>query len=312
MRVLMLGGRGAVGTVLERELARAGHVVTSASRSAPGGAALDLHADLAPLTRLARAHDVVVNASGVERAELGAAVGGTPLVEISASGAHLEALRGTATGPLLLGAGLVPGLSTVLVAELGTRPGDVVDVLLMLGAGEAHGPAAVDWTSALVGTDVHRPPERHPVRNLRSGVRAPGPDGRLRRYLRADLPDHLLLAPGRELAVRSYLTLGSAPMTAALALVGRVPRLRGLLRSAPHLGDDRWHLVVRSRRTGQRREAEGAGQSEATGRLTALAVESLGRRLGQGRGPWTMADLVDADEGRAALTDPSARSTPRT
>lgn len=303
MRALLLGARGAVGTVVRRELTHAGHTVTAASRTASGDAAVDLRGDLTALTRLAGTHDVVVNASGIERPDFGIAVGGTPLVEISATGAYLDALRtasSASSAAVVLGAGLVPGLSTVLVAKLDSRPGDEVDVLVMLGSGEKHGDAAVAWTADLVGTDLYRPPEHQPVRNLVTSTKADGPDGHPRRYLRADFPDHVLLGADRGLSIRSYLTMSSATATAALATVARVPRLHGLLRKSPRIGSAHWHVLVRNHRTGQRLEAHGTGQSEATGRLTALAaVRAVSIST---TGPVTMADLVDADEAAEVIT----------
>ncbi|MDT0223550.1 saccharopine dehydrogenase [Gordonia sp. AC31] len=300
LRVLLLGGRGAVGAVVRRELEVDGHLVTTTSRAASADVRLDLREDLAALRDLAAGHDVVVNASGVERAELGTAIGPTPLVDISASGAYLDALRATAAGPIVLGAGLAPGLSTILTAALDSRPGDDLDVLVMLGAGEKHGPAAVAWTVGLIGTDVHRPPEGGKVRNLGETRRATGPDGHGRRYLRADFPDHVLLdnRPGH---IRSYLTLSSAPMTAALGLIGRVPALRGTLTWAPPLGSDAWHVIAENRRTGERREASGAGQSDATGRLTALAAIRAATELHGAKRIVTMADLVSLDDALTVL-----------
>lgn len=299
MRVLLLGARGAVGSVVRRELSCRAHDVTPAGRSATGAAGIDLTADLSPLAGLAAAHDVVVNASGVERADLATATGPTPLVDISATSANLVALRAHATGPVVLGAGLVPGLSTIMVRDLNACAGDDVDVLVMLGSGERHGPAAVAWTAGLVGADVHRPPEGGRVRNLRERRRAVGPDGRTRSYLRADFPDHVLLGgPGAPL-IRSYLALSSTPVTAALGLVGRLPVLRGVLGRAPHVGSDAWHVLARNRRTGDVRRAAGAGQSEATGRLTALAAERV--EGSGGTGAMTMADLVSLDDALAAV-----------
>lgn len=139
MKTLLLGARGAVGAVVRQELIRAGHHVTTAGRTHDSDAVIDVHADLAPLAAQAQNHDVVVNASGVERADLVHATGSTPLVEISATGSYLEELRGVGgDNPVLLGAGLAPGASTVLVASLHSRPGDDIDVLIMLGSGEQH------------------------------------------------------------------------------------------------------------------------------------------------------------------------------
>ncbi|MFK4762124.1 hypothetical protein ACI3KS_14425 [Microbacterium sp. ZW T5_45] len=301
MRMLLLGARGAVGRVVRRDLEKRGHLVTATSRSETEDVQVDLGGDLSALAGLAGGFDAVINASGIERADVAVAVGETPFIEISATGAYLEALRLTASGGVLLGAGLAPGLSTVLASSVANGVDDV-DVLIMLGSGERHGPAAVAWTAGLVGTDLYRPAEGGSVRNLRESLRAPGPNGRVRRYLRADFPDHVLLnAP-----VRSYLALGSSPMTAALDLVGRMPALRGLLTSAPHFGSDAWHVVARNRRTEERREVSGQGQSEATGRLTALATERL---VESGTtDAVTMADLITPEECTAVLRPVSGLS----
>lgn len=307
MKILLLGARGAVGTVIRRELEQAGHEVDAASRQATGALGVDLRGDLEPLARIAARYDAVVNASGVERADIAQTTTSTPLIDISASGAYLEELHARATGPIVLGAGLVPGLSTVLAAGLESLPGDELDVCVMLGSGEQHGPAAVEWTAGLVGAELYRPPEGRSVMNLRGGVRSAGPDGRVRRYLRADFPDHVLLnaVPGRShgegggLRVRSYLTLSSSALTWALAVVGRLPALRGLLKIAPHAGNSNWHVVVHNRRTGERLQAEGVGQSEATGRLAALAtIRAVDTAL---QLPATMADIVSLDDVRSVL-----------
>ncbi len=298
MKALLLGASGAVGTTIRRMLEREGQSVTAASRSEQGGQRIDLRGDFGTLTRLSAEHDVVINASGIERADLATATAGAPLVEISATASYLERLRSAASVPVVLGAGLVPGLSTMLAASVRTMSSDEVDVFVMLGSGEQHGPAAVAWTAGLVGVDLHHPPEGAAVRNFRQRVRAAGPDRRIRTYLRADFPDHVLLANGRGVAgIRTYLTLGSAPLTAALGLVGRMPTLRGVLTSAPHIGSDAWHVVAQNRRTGEREHASGRGQSEATGRLTALAAV----RAIRATGVVTMADLVSLDDARAAI-----------
>ncbi len=195
MKTLLLGARGAVGRVIAAELLADGHVVIPAGRTAvPGGVRIELPTmdGWRALERAAASVDVVVNASGIEDARIGPSVGETPLVEISATAAYLEQLRESGTN-VLLGAGLIPGLSTVLVQALKAAPSDEIDVLVMLGSGEAHGPAAVAWTAGLIGADLYKPAEGGTVRNLTSGLSGVGPDGRTRRYLRADFPDHWLL-----------------------------------------------------------------------------------------------------------------------
>lgn len=308
MNILLLGARGAVGSVIRRELECRGHSVTTAGRTASGFAGFDLNGDLAPLASLSAAHDVVVNASGIERVEIAQAVGRVPLVEISATGAYLDALRTASPGAVVLGAGLAPGLSTILVTALDSAPGDEIDVFVMLGSGEVHGPAAVAWTAGLVGTNLYRAPEGREIPNLRETRRATGPDGRERTYLRADFPDHILLgtpapgqssAPAHDLSIRSYLSLTSAPLTSALRLVGRLTVLRGALGLAPHVGSHAWHVVARNRRTGEQRRVSGFGQSESTGKLAALSAIRLGESTVTGA--VTMADLVDLDDAVSAL-----------
>lgn len=300
MRALLLGASGAVGTVIRRELEAAAHSVTAASRSLDADTRLDLRADLAPLARLAAQHDVVINASGIERAEIAMATAQTPLVDISASGRYLAALGEKACGPVVRGAGLVPGLSTILIAALGSAPDDDIDVFVMLGTGERHGAAAVSWTAGLLGTTLYEPPEQVPVPNLRESRYEQGPDGRRRRYLRADFPDHILHAGETSAPVRSYLTLSSAVMTTSLRLISRMPSARGVLGMAPKWGDESWHLVVRNRQSGERLDASGVGQSEATARLTALAaVRAVARTEPRAL---SMADIVSLEDALAVLT----------
>ncbi|UZF54508.1 NAD-dependent epimerase/dehydratase family protein [Gordonia polyisoprenivorans] len=156
MRALVMGARGAVGRVVVEELRSRGHVVTRAGRDAGKDligldlTRLDLTAPegLRTLAHLSAVHDVVINASGVETPAL-ARCGAPAVVEISATSAYLAALRralcedvgGTtmseaSVGTVVTGAGLVPGLSTLLIAELDTEPGDDVDLGVVLGTGD--------------------------------------------------------------------------------------------------------------------------------------------------------------------------------
>lgn len=281
MRVLVLGARGAVGRELVAQLSASGDSVVAAGRTPPdGGIAVDLSTEegLARLGRISGTVDVVVNASGVERPEIAAFVGATPLVEISATGRYLDQLARHASrhgARVLLGAGLVPGLSTVMAAEISGRPGDSIDVMVMLGSGEVHGAAAVEWTSRLIGTDVHAPPEVVRVPNLRSWRRSAVPGERPRSYLRADFPDHVLIGRPRDRQIRSYLALSSRAATASLAVLARAPRSRGLLARAPHLGTTRWYLITTNRRTGQTLHARGESQSRATATFAAVAARRV-------------------------------------
>lgn len=295
----MLGARGAVGSAASAALRGRGHEVIGAGRRAPDdGVSIDA-TTAAGLTRLAdeaRRADVVLDASGLELAVVQAAVGSTPLVDVSATAAHLEQLATGVPdgGAALLGAGIAPGLSTVLIRVLDPAPGDEIDLAVGLGAGEAHGAAAVDWTVRLAGATLYAAPEPHPIVNFRTRRRLQLPGATPRTHLRADFPDDLLIGRPSGVDVRSWLAMDSRVATAALGLVGALPALAPLLRSAPHLGGHAWSVSAIHRGSGRALAATGVGQSDATGRLAALAAERL-VTLGL-RGPVTMADAVGADE----------------
>ncbi|MGO2748431.1 MAG: NAD-dependent epimerase/dehydratase family protein [Pseudoclavibacter sp.] len=302
MKALVVGASGAVGTSIAKLLEANGHEVTRAGRRPrPGSVRVDLARDLESFARLAAQNDVVINASGVETPAVARHLGNAALVDISATGAYLAALRHTADevgASVVLGAGLTPGLSTALVGELDARDGDEIDVAVMLGSGEKHGAAAVAWTQSLAGSEVISRPEADVVINFRERRTLRGGDGRRRAYLRADFPDHTLL--GGRYGVRSYLALSSRPVTAALALVGAIPQLSPLVSAAPAIGDDSWALAAINRRTGQRRGASGRNQSRATADLTvALAERSAAARP---HGSVTAHDLATSEELMAALS----------
>ncbi|MBL3683498.1 NAD-dependent epimerase/dehydratase family protein [Leucobacter aridicollis] len=293
MRALVLGGTGAVGAAVAGALEARGHEAVRGSRRAsavPGGVQLDLTsaAGRERMREVAGDCDVVIDASGREDPALARDLTGVPTVDTSANTAYLAELRAAAgAATLVLGAGIAPGASTILASATEPRPGDDIDISVLLGTGEVHGPAAVEWTAALAGTEVYRAPEGAPVLNYRERRRILI-DGRPRTHLRTDFPDHLLL-DGTGARIRSYLTLGSPVATAGLALVGAVPALRGILAAAPHWGDDRWRVAATNRRTGVTLAASGSGQSRATGELAALAAIRAAER--SHLGPVTMADL---------------------
>lgn len=295
VRALVLGAGGAVGRATTAELRRLGVTVTGVGRTPPdGGIRMDVSQPegLAKLRDAAAAHDVVVNASGVEDPRLAQAVGDAVFVEISATSSYLEQLATLSTG-IVMGAGLAPGLSTVLAANLKAEPGDEIDVAIMLGGGETHGNAAIAWTAGLIGKPLHDPPEARRMLNFRDRIRISDRSGE-RIYLRADFPDHTLVGKPRKVVIRSWLAVDNRLATEALALAGRVPLLRWLVQHAPHIGSTRWSLVVNNRRTGQVLTARGDGQSTTTGVLTARAAAAAVRR--QTRSPVTTADLLTIDD----------------
>lgn len=304
MKALVLGGRGAVGAAATTALRAHGHTVLVAGRRRRGEGDVVIDASspegLSRLAEKARRVDVVIDASGLELPAVQEAVETTPLVDVSATAVHLERLTAGARagGTVLLGAGIAPGASTVLVAALlGAREpaaGDDIDVAILLGAGEAHGAAAVEWTARLAGTSVYAAPEGYPVKNLRSKRRFRDVQGSRRNYLRADFPDDLLIGRPSAVAVRSWLALDSRVATAALGMVGALPGLAPALARAPHIGSDAWSVTALHRSTGRMLAVSGRGQSGATGRIAALAAERLVER--GLRGAMTMAAVLEMDE----------------
>lgn len=322
MRALVLGARGAVGREVVAELHRRGHPVVSVGRSAES----DLQADIASTNGRAallaelRPGDVIVNASGREDLELAELASAAPFVDISATGRYLDELAQTVAArsgnpvapqhSLVLGAGIAPGLSTILLAALNTAPGDNLDLGVTLGSGETHGKAAMAWTESLIGSAIYRPAETGaeagtatPVLNFRESKKLPGLAGRMRTHLRADFPDHVILGAKHGTPIRSYLALSSGSMTTSLALLARMPRLAGLMNAVPPLGSEAWRIVAVNRSTAETIAVEGSGQSYATGVLAAFAAERVFERSRHGGplGTVTMAELCTAEEAAERL-----------
>lgn len=317
LRVLVLGARGAVGREVIAELHSRGHVAIGVGRSAES----ELQADIstafgrAALLAALRPGDVIVNASGREDLELAELAAATPFVDVSATGRYLDDLAEAvaarssdaafAQHSLVLGAGIAPGLSTVLLASLDSVPGDELDLGVTLGSGEKHGKAAMEWTESLIGSAIYRPAEAEAttgkatrVLNFRESKKLPGLAGRMRTHLRADFPDQVILGAKQGTLVRSYLALSSGSMTTSLALLARLPRLARLMNAVPPLGSEDWRIVAVNRRTAETVAIEGSGQSHATGVLAAYAAERVFERsLREGPlGTITMAELCTPEE----------------
>lgn len=310
--VLVLGARGAVGRATVAELRRAGARVTAAGRTAPepGGIAIDLSsaAGFSAVREVNGRFDVVINASGIEDARLPHAVTGAILVDISATASYLAAIA-EASGDhgVVLGAGIAPGLSTILVNALDPTPESEIDVAVMLGGGETHGPAAVAWTANLAGRPLFQAGETYEVLNFRESLRILEPGGS-RRYVRADFPDQFLVGRPTGALVRSWLATDSRLSTAALSVVGRFPTLSPLVARAPHLGGTGWSITAIDRSTRRSVRARGDGQSRSTGILTARAALAAAEQ--QLRRFATSADLLGltdvADVADVAITDPAS------
>lgn len=283
--VLVLGGSGAVGRPLIELLATAGVPVHAASRRPPaalpaGSRFLRLDArDPAALAEAVAAARVVVDASGLDDGSAAAAAvaAGVHLVDLSADAAHLAALRthadaaraGAAT--VLVGVGIAPGLTNLLATDACGRGGceGGVDLDVVLGLGERHGPAATAWMLAQLAA-----PPRHPSR------RADLPAGFGRRTLRwVDFPEQHVLAADLGVPVVTRCALDPPLLATVTGLAARLPALHRPLASATGVatlltGRDRWLAAARLP-DGTASWATGRGQSAGTAVVAAWAVHEL-------------------------------------
>lgn len=276
VKVLVLGGYGAVGRHITDRLRSDGITALAAGRD-PSRA--DLIVDLADLGSYGRALDgidVVVNSSGAEDVRLAqiAANRSIPFVDISATSAYTRELERIA-GPVLIGVGIAPGLSGVLARESFSVDADEIDIAVGLGAGEKHGAAATEWTYGLLGRQFHDP-DGTTITNFTRGksIDFPAESG-YRRFasLRADFADQHRLTRELGIPVRTYLRLDSRVMTLGLAALTRMPWAARLSPSTMP-GGDRWAIVARGN-NGRSAWATGREQSVATAAVAAWSASAL-------------------------------------
>lgn len=277
MRVLVLGGYGAVGARLVALLRAGGHAAHAAGRDpAHADRVVDLgEPGLRSLRAAVTGVDVVVNAAGHEDPRVAEVVtgDGAAFADLTATTTYVAALeRLDPPAPVLLSVGLAPGLTTVLAAEAHARAPGPVDVAVVLGAGERHGRAAAAWTARLLGRRFPDP-DGGSVRNLTRPRSFDLPGLGRRRLYRADFSDQHTLTRDLGDPVRTYLGLDSRPATAALAALTWLPAARAVA----HLnlpGTDRWWVLARAS-DGTSRWASGRGQSGASAVVAAAAVGAV-------------------------------------
>jgi saccharopine dehydrogenase-like NADP-dependent oxidoreductase len=219
----VLGGYGAVGRITVQQLREKGDTAYAAGRDpARADRVLDLRAGAhrAYLEALADV-DVVVNASGAEDPDLAVAATdrGVAFVDITATTSYAAALAQLEpAAPVLYDVGLAPGLTSILATALheAAAPGPI-DIALIIGAGERHGPGATEWAYGLLGQffpDTHGGPQ---VRNYSQPRTFDLPRMGNRRLYRTDYCDQHLLTQRLGVPVRTYFALDSRPSTASLA-----------------------------------------------------------------------------------------------
>ncbi|WP_300556600.1 saccharopine dehydrogenase NADP-binding domain-containing protein [Maricaulis sp.] len=285
-RILIIGGYGHVGSKIARRLIAAGRAVTVAGRDGAKaraeaaklgceGAAFDL-ARPASWGAL-EAADVVICCLDTPDASLARAVleRGARYLDISATDAVLRRIEGldafTAEKDTLalLSVGLAPGLTNLMVREARTRRPDASGfrIGVLLGLGDEHGPAAIDWT---LRTLV--PLSRADIRPMRFGA-----DRRAQPTIPFDFADQHALTRRGYPRVETRLALGSPLMAGwVLRLLSRMaqrPGLRAFLaRTMPLLrvGSDRTALVVEALGApALRLTLEGRQEAEVTAQIAA-------------------------------------------
>ncbi|MEQ7128842.1 hypothetical protein ABN034_30490 [Actinopolymorpha sp. B11F2] len=286
MKAAVLGAYGAVGRRLAVEAATLGHVVTAVGRDGTRLSGVPAHdhlrlsmTDLAGVRRMAAAHDVVVNATGVEDSQLALASteGGAAFMDISAECDYLgELSRLAPVRPIAAGIGLAPGLTNLLaVAASGEGP---LHIGIIAGIGEPHGDAARAWVWSVSGRQVTSGGTTQRVYRTARRFDVPGL-GR-RTLLRAGFGEQDQLATSLDRPVSTWLGFDPAWATALLAVAGIAPgaaayldRLSGP--AATLLAQrDRWTVVV-SEATSTRAWATGRREVDATATVAALLLERL-------------------------------------
>lgn len=284
-RIVLLGGYGAVGRAAAAALTGRwpGEIVVAGrdpakARSVPG--TVPLRVDLRVTADIARAvtgaHAVIMCAEQSNARVAGACLDrGVHYLDVSASAerlARIERLRGRRSATAVLSVGLAPGVTNLLARHCVdvAPPAPQLRIGVLIGGGERHGAAAVDWT--LDGLGETGPSWR---------MRFPEPFGTrvARRFPFSDqytLPATLgveRVATGLCLDSRSLSGLLGAPGVARLL---RRPRLRLLARDLlgrVHVGSDAFAVTVSYGAVSA--SFSGRRQSRATGLVAALLATRL-------------------------------------
>jgi hypothetical protein len=230
-RVLVLGGQGVLGTAIAGAFSAAGWTSVRAGRRPDPGADFRL-VDLDEPDTFARALDgidLVVSTVPDARlvAERHVLARGGMLINVSAMAAdavqRLRRVPGSPRGTVLMNAGIAPGLTNLVAADLLARhpEADEVELVFTVSAKSAVGPAGSRF--------AHRALTRE-TRHQTTVVPLPEPFGR-RRCLGFAESDNGWLGPvtaGR--AVSPYLCISEHPVHSALlafnsaGLIARLPR----------------------------------------------------------------------------------------
>ncbi|RVW00828.1 NAD-dependent epimerase/dehydratase family protein [Rhodococcus spongiicola] len=274
--VLVLGGYGAVGTELVERLRTLGIGALAAGRDRTRADRVVDVTDPASLTTALEGVSAVVNCTGTEDPAVAATVAGQgiPFVDITSTIEYVRQLE-QIDGPVLVGVGIAPGITSLLAVEA-ARGGGPVDVVIGFGAGEGGGPAGAAWMYGLFGKHF-TDPDGSRVRNYTRPKRFELPEeAGYPRFpaLRADFADQYQLTATLDVPVRSYLRTDSKLATIGLAALTWIPRVAALLPDGDMPGGDRW-VVAAHGASGRSHWATAPGQSRSTAAVAAEAVRHL-------------------------------------
>lgn len=285
-RVLLLGGDGAVGTVVHTILAAAGHDVLVAHHNPvltdiqhPGVRTLVLDvADLVAYASELHGVDLVINCTGRVDPKLvvGAAEHGADFLDVGAGITLPAAVHGldadlrAAGTTAVVGVGLAPGLTGLLAAAVASAASGAgpVEITVLLGLGEANGAAGTRW---MLDQLKSRPAGRS------RGVELPGSFGR-RRAVPLDFGDRASLGSRFSTTINSYCVLDPPWVDRLTRVFARLPkRLRSAASPTGGVRLLRRHAwwVVHVTAPSAAAWAMGWNETAATGTVTAWAARQL-------------------------------------
>ncbi|MDG4830152.1 saccharopine dehydrogenase NADP-binding domain-containing protein [Solwaraspora sp. WMMD1047] len=304
-RIVVLGGYGAVGRAVARTLAPTlpGRIVVAGRDPRRADAFVAQHPD-ALVARRVDARDpgdvaavltgarvlVMCLESGNEQVARRCLERGVHYVDVSASLGVLSAIgrldplavRNGVTAALSVG--LAPGLTNLLARHVTDRLADAeaVDLTVLIGTGERHGPGAVDWLLDNLAASV---PEAGGPGPLRVGL--PGYGRRTTHPF--PFSDQYTLRRTLGVPVTTRLCFDSAALTAAVFALRRGPALRLLRRPGVagavsaamarlRLGSDGFAVRATARAADGRLAAyalTGRGEARVTGVVAALVARHL-------------------------------------
>jgi hypothetical protein len=287
-RVLVIGGYGAVGREAATALTAHADVLVAGrhperARPVPGTSSVRL--DLAHDDQIAAALDgadtvLMCAENGNARVAEAALARGIGYVDISATPAVLSAIEQLhGPGTAVLSVGLAPGVTNLLSRHVSERaPGSPVRIGVLLGSGERHGTAAVEWTVDGLGQEMPAGPSSW-------AAAFPEPYGRRTVHAFPFADQHTLRSTLGVADVRTGLALDSRLMTGLLGAAGR-PAVAGLLKRRPairqaavkalgavHVGSDGFAVTVEAGAVVA--SFSGRRQSRATGLFAAQVIRRL-------------------------------------